>query len=436
MEKKFKLERWRVIALLMAIYDMIVVNLSYGFTLWLRFDFKFSRIPEWYRKSWLGFAPYYTLFCLLVFILLHMYRTIWKFASYTELGRVFLSSVITGTFHVVVITRFYGRMPVTYYIFGTILQFLGVLAIRFAYRLLYVLRKNVLESNKERIMLIGAGSAGQMILRDLNNASEVDGRVVCIIDDNPNKWKRYVDGVPVVGGRDDILDAVDKYKIDKIYLAIPSATAEQRRDLLNICQETGCEMKNLPGMYQLALGEVTVSNMRDVSVEDLLGREPVKADMEEVFSFINDKVVMVTGGGGSIGSELCRQIAAHKPKQLIIFDIYENSTYNIQLELREKYPELNLVVLIGSVRDSRRIFSVFEDYHPQIVYHAAAHKHVPLMEDSPGEAIKNNALGTYKTSYAAMVNGCERFVLISTDKAVNPTNIMGASKLLCEMIIQ
>ena len=199
---------------------------------------------------------------------------------------------------------------------------------------------------------------------------------------------------------------------------------------------TNCDLKNLPGIYQLALGEVTVSNMRNVSVEDLLGREPVKADMEEVYAFINNKVVMVTGGGGSIGSELCRQIAAHQPKQLIIFDIYENSTYSIQLELREKYPELNLVVLIGSVRDSWRIFGVFEEYHPQIVYHAAAHKHVPLMEDSPGEAVKNNALGTYKTSYAAMMNGCERFVLISTDKAVNPTNIMGASKRLCEMIIQ
>ena len=257
-----------------------------------------------------------------------------------------------------------------------------------------------------------------------------------MIDDDANTWNRYIDGVPVVGGRDSILENASKYKVDKIYLAIPSASAEERRDILNICKETDCELKNLPGMYQLVLGEISVKKMKDVSVEDLLGREPISADMQEVFSFITGKTVMVTGGGGSIGSELCRQIAAHSPRQLIIFDVYENNAYDIQMELKERYPDLDLVTLIGSVRDSRRIFGVFEEYRPQIVYHAAAHKHVPLMEDSPNEAIKNNAIGTYKTAYAAMVHGCERFVLISTDKAVNPTNIMGASKRLCEMIIQ
>ena len=241
---------------------------------------------------------------------------------------------------------------------------------------------------------------------------------------------------PSVGGRDDILPSVEKYEVDEIYLAIPSASAQQKRDLLAICNETGCKLKQLPGLYQFVVGEVSVSAMTDVSVEDLLGREPIRTDMSEVFEFINGKTVLVTGGGGSIGSELCRQIAAHNPKQLIIFDIYENNAYSIQLELREKYPKLNLETLIGSVRDSRRMFEVFETYRPQIVYHAAAHKHVPLMEDSPCEAIKNNAIGTFKTAYAAMVHGCERFVLISTDKAVNPTNIMGASKRLCEMIIQ
>ena len=273
-------------------------------------------------------------------------------------------------------------------------------------------------------------------MHDIKRAKEVNELVCCIIDDDPNKWGRFIDGVPIVGGRDTILENVEKYHINKIYVAIPSATAQQRRDILNICKETDCELKNLPGMYQLVSGEITVSKMKKVSVEDLLGREPIKADLKEVFEFINGKRVLVTGGGGSIGSELCRQVAAHSPKQLIIFDIYENNAYDIQMELREKYPELDLVTLIGSVRDSRRIFEVFEDYKPQIVYHAAAHKHVPLMEDSPNEAIKNNAIGTYKTAYAAMVHGCERFVLISTDKAVNPTNIMGASKRLCEMIIQ
>ena len=245
-----------------------------------------------------------------------------------------------------------------------------------------------------------------------------------------------IDNIPVVGGRESILEMVDKFSIDKIFLAIPSATPAQRRDILSICNETSCELKNLPGMYQLVLGQVTASAMRQVSVEDLLGREPIQADLQEVFRFINGKTVLVTGGGGSIGSELCRQIAGHNPKELIIFDIYENNAYGIQLELREKFPELKLTVLIGSVRDSRRIFQVFAKYHPDIVYHAAAHKHVPLMEDSPCESIKNNVLGTYKTAYAAMTHGCKRFVLISTDKAVNPANIMGASKRVCEMIIQ
>ena len=435
-KKSFKIERWQVIAVLMLIYDIIAVNISYASTLWLRFDFRFSRIPAWYWETWKSFAPIYTVFCITIFWLLRMYRSIWKFASVSELVRVVLSSIITGIFHIVVVTEFYGRMPVTYFVLGTILQFLLVLTVRFAYRFVYLFRKMMKDDGGDRIMLIGAGTAGQMILRDLNNAKEVNGRVVCIIDDDPNKQKRFVDGVPVVGSREDILQNVESYRINKILLAMPSATAEQRRDILNICQETGCDMKSLPGLFQLATGEVTVSHMRDVSVEDLLGREPVKADMKEVFDFIHGKTVMVTGGGGSIGSELCRQIAAHNPKQLIIFDVYENSTYSIRLELKEKYPELDLVVLIGSVRDSRRVFDVFEEYQPQIVYHAAAHKHVPLMEDSPCEAVKNNAIGTYKTAYAAMVNKCERFVLISTDKAVNPTNIMGASKRLCEMIIQ
>ena len=436
MSLKKPLEHWQKIAILLAIYDAIVVNLSYGITLWLRFDMHYSLIPERYLSPWMRFVPIYTVFCLIVFWILRLYRSLWRFASYSELSRVVVSSIITGSFHIIFITVFYQRMPMTYYVFGTLLQFIMVLAVRFSYRFVLLLKRKNVEGNVDHIMLIGAGSAGQMILRDLNRAPEINGKVVCIIDDNQNKWNRYVDGIPIVGGREDILSNVEKYKINKIFLAIPSASAEQRRDILNICKETGCDLKNLPGMYQLALGQLTVSNMKNVSVEDLLGREPIKANMTEVFEFIHGKTVMVTGGGGSIGSELCRQIAAHNPRQLIIFDVYENNAYSIQLELREKYPDLDLVVLIGSVRDSRRMFGVFSEYRPQIVYHAAAHKHVPLMEDSPNEAIKNNAIGTYKTAYAAMVHGCERFVLISTDKAVNPTNIMGASKRLCEMIIQ
>ncbi|MBQ1674821.1 MAG: polysaccharide biosynthesis protein, partial [Oscillospiraceae bacterium] len=383
------------------------------------------------------FAPIYTVACLVVFYFLKLYKSLWRFASYTELVRVVWSSVITALFHTAAITVIFGRMPISYYLMGALIQLVLVLGVRFSYRFILLLRRHEGKADSGvPVMLVGAGAAGQLILRDLHSAEQVGDRVKCIIDDNPNKWGREIDGVPIVGGRDDILANVKKYHIRKILVAIPSATAEQRRDILNICKETDCELKNLPGMYQFVLGQVTASAMKDVSVEDLLGREPVRADMDEVYSFLHGKTVLVTGGGGSIGSELCRQIAAHGPRQLLIFDVYENGAYELQLELKEKYPDLNLVTLIGSVRDSRRMFQVFHDYRPQIVYHAAAHKHVPLMEDSPNEAIKNNAIGTYKTAYAAMVHGCERFVLISTDKAVNPTNIMGASKRLCEMIIQ
>ena len=435
--KKKKLEHWQFISILLAIYDAIAVNLSYFLALWFRFDCTFSRINVKYLTAWKSFIPIYTIFCLIVFFLFRLYNSLWRFASYTELVRVVFATVITGTFHAVAITLLYLRMPISYYCFGVIIQFCLVLGIRFAYRLALLVRERHAKTMQtNRVMLIGAGLAGQMIMRDIERAKELNDRVVCIIDDNPNKWNRFMDGVPIVGGRDSILENVEKYNVEKIYIAIPSASAEARRDILNICQETKCEIKNLPAMYQLVNGEVVVSAMKNVSVEDLLGREPIETDMSEVYRFLNGKTVLVTGGGGSIGSELCRQIAAHDPGQLIIFDVYENNAYEIQLELQEKYPNLNLVTLIGSVRDSRKIFDVFETYRPQIVFHAAAHKHVPLMEDSPNEAIKNNTIGTYKTAYAAMVHGCERFVLISTDKAVNPTNIMGASKRLCEMIIQ
>lgn len=284
-------------------------------------------------------------------------------------------------------------------------------------------------------MIIGAGNAGQLFFRDLKRSEKMNERVYCFIDDNPNKMGRFIDGVPIVGGREHILAACEKYKIEKIYMAIPSASAQNKRDILAICNETNCRLMTLPGMYQLSTGEVTVSHMKDVAVEDLLGRDPIQADMEKILAHLKGKTILVTGGGGSIGSELCRQIAAQAPKCLIIFDIYENNAYDIQLELKKKYPTLNLQTLIGSVRDSRRVFQVFEQFKPDIVYHAAAHKHVPLMEDSPCEAIKNNIIGTYKVAYAAMANGCEKFVLISTDKAVNPTNFMGASKRACEMVI-
>lgn len=422
----------------LALFDFLSVGISYFLALWLRFDFVFSKIETQYLKAFVKFIPFYAVFSVLILWAFHLYRSLLRYIGLREFVRTFEVSVLLSALHAAAITLVFGRMPVSYYIGGALFQAVFLIGIRFSSRLLDRFRRRKIQNRSagSNVMLIGAGNAGQMILKDITDNPHTGERVVCIIDDDPQKQNRYLDGVPIVGGREDILFSAEKYHIDKIYFAIPSATAEQKRDILAICNETECEIKTLPGIYQLISGQVTVSAMKDVAVEDLLGRDPIKADLSGVYSFINGKTVLVTGGGGSIGSELCRQIAAHQPKQLIIFDIYENNAYDIQQELKDRYPALDLVVLIGSVRDSRRMFKVFSTYRPQIVYHAAAHKHVPLMEDSPCEAIKNNVLGTYKTAYAAMIHGCERFVLISTDKAVNPTNAMGASKRLCEMIVQ
>lgn len=437
-QKKFHMEHWHGIVAGLIVYDFVTIAASYLIALWLRFDCHFQEIPKEYLHGYQVSICFYAVFCIVVFWIVKLYKSIWRFASYRELIRIVIATAITGLTYIVILSVFGRRMPVSYYCFGIVLQFAAVLGIRFAYRfvLLYrsVRKKNAPKSKK--VIIVGAGIAGQMIARDLRIAKESQEEIKCFIDDNPNKWGRYIDDIIVYGGRKSILDACKKYEIDKIYVAIPSAAAADKRDILSICNETNCELMNLPGMYQLTSGQVTVSKMKEVAIEDLLGRDPIRINMNEVFEFITGKVILVTGGGGSIGSELCRQIAAHAPKQLIILDVYENNAYDIQLELKKKYPGLDLQVIIGSVRDSRKIFQVFEQYRPEIVYHAAAHKHVPLMEDSPCEAIKNNAVGTYKTAYAAMSHGCKRFVLISTDKAVNPTNIMGASKRLCEMVIQ
>ena len=437
-ERKTKIQHWKVIAFYLVVYDIIAVNFSYFLGLWLRFDLQYSNIPREYLSAFLKFAPVYTVAVVIVFYILRLYNSLWRFASFNELNRIFAASVITTVIQIVGITAFFVRMPFSYYVVGAATQFALITVVRFAYRFINMERARREQSARSRhnVMVIGAGAAGQTILRELQNSKEVSGKACCVIDDNPNKWNRYMDGVPVVGGRDSIMEMAKKYKIDEIFFAIPTASIEDKRDILNICKETGCDMKSLPGLYQLANGDVSLSKLKPVAVEDLLGRDPIKVNMDEIFSQLKGKVIMVTGGGGSIGSELCRQIAAHNPKELVIFDVYENNAYDIQQELKKKYPNLKLDVIIGSVRDSRKIFKVFETYHPEIVYHAAAHKHVPLMEDSPCEAIKNNAIGTYKTAYAAIAHGCKKFVLISTDKAVNPTNIMGASKRLCEMEIQ
>ena len=435
-QPRYSIGRVQIIDLFMMLYDVAAVSLAFFIALWFRFDCKFSEIPRSYLMGWLKFVPSYAVISLAVFQLFHLYRSIWKFASFVELKRIFWATAILGVVHAVGITVLFERMPISYYIIGIAIQLFMITAVRFAYRFVLLERSKSKRVTADRVMLIGGGCAGQMVLRDLQRSSNLNEMICCIIDDDAKKHGRDIEGVPIVGGREDILLNVEKYNINKIFLTMPAATAEQRRDILDICKETGCELKSLPGIADLVADKVNIGNMREVALEDLLGRETVKVDMDEIYGFIKGKVILVTGGGGSIGSELCRQIAEREPKQLIVFDIYENNAHDIGIELRDKYPNLNLEVLIGSVRDSKRIEQVFARYKPEVVYHAAAHKHVPLMEDSPCESIKNNAIGTYKTAYAAMKHGTKRFVLISTDKAVNPTNIMGASKRLCEMIIQ
>ncbi len=435
-----------LITLLLILYDVLTIGFGFFLALWVRFDCKYSEIAPEYIESYITFMGFYILGCIIIYRIMHMYRSVWRYASYHELYRITLAVIIcliwniVGTNIVCGKILYSGRMPISYYLFGTVLQYIFAVTVRFSYRFILLIasdRDHDRYGNFAKpVLLYGAGNTGRILMKDLKMASQSDEKVCCIIDDNPNKWGRYIDGIPIVGGREALSDCVKKYNIEKIYVAIPSATPKQIKEVLNLCKETGCELFHMPGMYQLYTGEISISSMKPVAVEDLLGRDPIKADMGEIFENIQNKTILVTGGGGSIGSELCRQIAGHHPKKLVIFDIYENNAYDIQLELLRDYPDLDLDVIIGSVRDSRKVFQLMETYRPQLVYHAAAHKHVPLMEDSPCESIKNNVLGTYKTAFAAMTHGCERFILISTDKAVNPTNVMGASKRLCEMVVQ
>ena len=435
-KEKIKFESWKSISVLMMLYDAITIAFSYFFALLLRNDFIFSEIAPKYLSVYYKLIIPFIIVCIIVYSFFKLYNSVWRFASYNELYKIVISCTLCGIINFVVIIACGARMPRSYYVIGPIMQLFFALLVRFSYRLILLLRTRKREDISKNVMLIGAGDAGLQIIREINKSAFSDSVVVCVIDDSPNKQGRYIDGIPVVGGRNDILKNVEKYKIDTIYFAIPTASNIEKRDILNICKETNCEIKVMPGLYQIVNGEVSVSMLKNVAIEDLLGRDTVKVNSEEIGNYVCGKTVLVTGGGGSIGSELCRQIASHKPKLLVIFDIYENNAYDIQNELKHNYPDLNLEVLIGSVRDSKRVDNIFEEYRPDLVYHAAAHKHVPLMEDSPCEAIKNNVIGTFKTAYAAVKYGTKRFVLISTDKAVNPTNIMGASKRLCEMVIQ
>ena len=436
--KKRLVEHWMIIAFLLMVYDVATIAISYFAALLIRFDFRFNQIGGAYIEIYKETIIPYIVFCVVIYWVFRTYRSIWRFASYSELVRIIGSVTLCAVVYFIYLRVFVYRMPNSYVVIGYLLQMIFSIGVRFLYRLSILIRRNINnKKNTRNAMLIGAGDAGMTILRDVNKNPRSETRIICIIDDNSNKFGRYIDGVPVVGDRDDILTNVEKYNIQDIYYAIPSANNKQKREILNICKESGCNIKVLPGIQQIVNGEVSFELMKDVAIEDLLGRDTIKVNDEDIFNYIQNKTVLVTGGGGSIGSELCRQIAAHNPKLLIIFDIYENNAYDIEQELRRKYKDnLNLKVLIGSVRDSKRIDNVFDKYRPDIVYHAAAHKHVPLMETSPCEAIKNNAIGTFKTAYAAVKYGTKRFVLISTDKAVNPTNVMGATKRMCEMVIQ
>ena len=426
-------------ALWIVALDCLSVMIAYGAGLWIRFEFSIAMVPKEYVESYLSWIGIWCGINVLVFFCLGLYNSIWSFVSTSEVFRI--SSAYGILAAVLILTyRIYGIfLPRSSAVIGFILSFMATGAIRFSYRMSRALRGILSHKDsklRKNVMIIGAGDAGRNLVNEFHNSSYIRDQVVCIIDDNPVKRGKRLYGVPIVGDRTDIPDAVKKYNIDRIVFAIPSAKAATRKEILDICSSTGCKVQMVPGIFQLVNGEVNVSQLREVDPQDLLGRDPIKVNLEEIFDYISGKVVMVTGGGGSIGSELCRQIARANPKQLIIFEIYENNAYDIQMELRRTNPELDLEVLIGSVRNTARLDFVMDHYRPDLVFHAAAHKHVPLMEDSPNEAIKNNVFGTYKMAKAASKYGVKRFVLISTDKAVNPTNIMGASKRLCEMVVQ
>ena len=422
------------------IYDIISIILASYVAILIRYEFNLDSIPDHFMTPVNTFLPINILLTFCVFYIFKLYDSLWAYAGEREMQNLVMACVISGVINAIGLQFFKSQsqpVPQSYYFLYTFILISLIFVSRFSYRFLRSQKHRAENRNNSKaVMVIGAGEAANIIIKDIITSNYSTMSIKCIIDDDPNKWGKYIQGIRVVGGRDRIEECADLYDIDEIIVAIPSVSRPELRKILEICKNTNCKLRSLPGMYQLVNGDVNVSRLRDVEVEDLLGRDPIAVDMDQIAGYVAGKVVMVTGGGGSIGSELCRQIAGHKPKRLIIVDIYENNAYDIQQELIRKYPEMDLVVLIASVRNTLRINNIFEEYKPDIVYHAAAHKHVPLMETSPGEAIKNNVFGTWKTAMAAAMNGTKKFVLISTDKAVNPTNVMGASKRICEMIVQ
>lgn len=426
--------------LLLVLFDLFALNLSIFLSIFVRFEMSINAQFLRYYHTALHYIVPIMVVTILIFALFHMYTSLWAYAGVNEMINIFLACIIASLSQLAIVAFLPpvdDFLPRSHYLICALILFVLESISRFSYRGIRSYMKNrSVASSTTNVMIVGAGNAGEMLMREIGNSCYVDKKVVCVIDDTKSKIGSLIHGVRIVGDRYAIPEMAEKYDVKEIMVAIPSATEQQIKEILDICKDTGCSLKRLPGLYQLVNGEVSVSTLKEVDVDDLLGREPVRVNIASIMNYVSGKIVLVTGGGGSIGSELCRQIAGHKPKRLIIVDIYENSTYDIENELKEDYPELDLVVLIASVRNTKRIHKIFEEYRPEIVYHAAAHKHVPLMEDSPNEAIKNNVLGTWKVVDAADRWGVKRFVMISTDKAVNPTNIMGASKRICEMLIQ
>lgn len=427
-------------SVLFLIYDICMIQICSFLALWIRFDLSTKSIPLQYVDAMMSYAGILTVTTVIVFSLFHLYSIVWSSAGIIEMEYIVAACSVTCVLQIAGMNIFKIVVPRSYHILWLLFMtaFIGIS--RMSYRALQLAGRHLGRKRdaavQKRVMIVGGGQAGTLLIKELNSSERASGIPVCIIDDDHNKIGKYINGVPIRGTRGEIPELAEKYKIDEIYIALPTATGVERKKILEICQKTKCILKILPGLYQLMSGEVSIAKLRDVEIDDLLGREPIKVNLDEIMGYVKGKVVMVTGGGGSIGSELCRQLAGHGVSHLIIFDMYENNAYEIQQELKRNYPELNLTVLIGSVRNTNRLDFLFRTYQPDVVYHAAAHKHVPLMEDSPNEAIKNNVIGTYKTAMAAIKYGTKRFILISTDKAVNPTNIMGASKRLCEMVIQ
>lgn len=438
MKMKKMIERKKMAGVLLA-FDLLGIQLASAMAILTRFEFLPSTVEPVFVDTILHYAAINTFCTICIFAAYRLYATLWQFASVMDFFNIVRAVLLTSVFQLIGMHMLVFPIPRSYFILY--IGWLGIITAcpRIFIRILRGGRKIPLQTpNKEptTVMLVGAGAAGNMILNEIKDSPLIDKKIVCVVDDDPSKWGTYLHGVPVVGGRQRIKRYVVQFGVEEIILAIPTLPARDRKEILNICKETGCMMSTLPGLYQLINKDIRVSMLRKVEIEDLLGREPMQADLKQVMDYVTDRVVLITGGGGSIGSELCRQIAGYRPKRLIIIDNYENNAYSIQMELKHKYPELDLKVLIVSVQNEQRIHNIFEKYHPDLVFHAAAHKHVPLMEDSPCDAIKNNVFGTMNVAKAAGNSGVKRMVLISTDKAVRPTNIMGASKRICEMVVQ